>query len=393
MLIPRPKSSSCQMCPMTDHPNDSAWCEISPVQISQNLRHTLDRLPAQTRLCAVIKADAYGHGIENVVPVLMAQGVRHIGISSNAEARAVRVAGFTGAILRLRTATPDEVESALGDDVEELVGSEEGLRAIRDRLGGRALPKLHISLNANGMSRDGLELSTQQGRRACGNILKLGGGRIVGLCTHFPSNHSDELAENIARFQQDIAWVFANSSLRRQDVLTHAGSTLTLASGCDPQVDMMRCGAILFGIAGPSAEFHPALTLKSQVISVGSYPKGSTIGYDRTAVLRRDRRLASVALGYANGYSRQLAQGAEVLIRGQNCPVMGAISMNTIVADVTELPEVAISDEVVAFGQQGGREIGSQTIERLSGTIMADLFSDWGQRNPRFICDRAAPNV
>lgn len=381
---------------MTDHPNESAWCEISPAQISQNLRHTLDRLPAQTRLCAVIKADAYGHGIENVVPVLMAQGVSHIGISSNGEARAVRAAGFTGAILRLRTATPDEVKSALGEDVQELVGSEEALLAIRDRLGEKPLPKLHISLNANGMSRDGVELSTPQGRRACGNILKLGAGKIVGLCTHFPSNHSDELVENIARFQRDVAWIFANSSLLRQDVMIHAGSTLTLVSGLDPQVDMMRCGAILFGIAGPSPAFHPALTLKSRVISVGSYPKGSTIGYDRTTVLNRDRRLASVALGYANGYRRRFAQsaqgaqGAEVLIRGQSCPVMGAISMNTIVADVTELPEVAISDEVVAFGQQGGREIGSQRLEQLSGTIMADLFTDWGRRNPRIICDRIA---
>ncbi len=377
--------------PMRNHLQESAWCEISRAQISQNLHQTLKRLPAQTRLCAVIKADAYGHGIQNMVPLLMAQGVSHIGISSNAEARAVRDAGFAGAVLRLRTATPEEVEGALSEGVEELVGSEAGLRAIQDRLAGRELPPLHISLNAGGMSRDGLELSTPEGRQACHNILELAAGRIVGLCTHFPSNHPAELAENVARFQQDLAWVFANSHLRREDVLTHAGSTLTLAAGGDPQVDMMRCGAILFGIAGPGPEFHPALTLKSQVISIGAYPKGSSIGYDRTTVLRRDRLLASIALGYANGYSRQLSKGAEVLIRGQKCSVMGAISMNTIVADVTDVPGVAISDEVVAFGQQGDQEIDSQAIEQLSGTIMADLFSDWGQRNPRIMSDAPEP--
>ncbi|OIQ34137.1 MAG: alanine racemase [Roseobacter sp. MedPE-SWchi] len=371
---------------------ESAWCEISQGQIAQNLRHTLARLPDQTRLCAVVKADAYGHGIENVVPLVIGQGLSHIGISSNAEARTVRAAGFTGSILRLRTATPDEVEGALQYRVEELVGSEEGVLAILGRVGQRRLPPLHISLNADGMSRDGLELSTPAGRGACARILELADGHIVGLCTHFPSNHPDELGENIARFQQDLAWVFAHSSLQRQEVLTHAGSTLTLAAGLDPQVDMMRCGAILFGIAAPSPVFHPALTLKSRVISIGSYPKGSTIGYDRTTVLRRDRLLASVALGYANGYSRQLSQGAEVLIRGQSCPVMGAISMNTIVADVSALPEVAIGDEVVAFGRQAEQEILSEAMERQSGTIMADLLTDWGQRNPRILCDFAAQN-
>ena len=372
---------------MMDPPNESAWCEISPAQISQNLRHTLDRLPAQTRLCAVIKADAYGHGIENVVPALLAQGVRHIGISANNEARAVRAAGFTGAILRLRTATPEEVEDALSYNVQELIGSVGGMQAILNQLGARGLPPVHLSLNAGGMSRDGVELSTQQGRTDCGRILELGAGRIVGLCTHFPSNSSDELADNIARFQQDLAWVFANSSLRREEILTHAGSTLTLAAGQDPKVDMMRCGAILFGIAGAGPEFRPAMQLKSRVISLGTYPKGSTVGYDRTCVLPDDRLLASVAMGYANGYSRQMSKGAQVLIRGQICPVMGAISMNTLVVDATEVPGVAIGDEVVAFGPQGGREIGAAAIEGGSGTILADLFSDWGQRNPRLTKD------
>lgn len=363
------------------------------MQISRNLRQTLSRLPEHTRLCAVVKADAYGHGIENVVPLVIDQGVDHIGISSNAEARSVRDAGFGGRILRLRTATPDEVQGALCYAVEEMVGSEGGLQAILDRVGEGALPPLHLALNADGMSRDGLELSTGQGQKACGRILERAGRHIVGLCTHFPSNHPAELEENIDRFQQDLAWVFANSKLRRQDILTHAGSTLTLAAGMDPKVDMMRCGAILFGIAAPGPAFHVALTLKSRVISLGSYPRGSTIGYDRTTVLRRDRLLASIALGYANGYCRQLSKGAEVLIRGQACPVMGAVSMNTIVADVSDVPGVLIGDEVVAFGQQAGRKICGESIERWSGTILADLFSDWGQRNPRVLSHTDAQGI
>lgn len=371
---------------MDDQSLDGSWCEISLPQIASNLTRVLRRLTQGTRLCAVVKADAYGHGIENVVPLLIAQGITHIGISSNSEARAVRDVGFEGSILRLRTAAPQEVEIAMDYRVEEMVGTVEGLQSLVEILGEEALPKLHISLNANGMSRDGLELSTVSGREACAEILDLAARHVVGLCTHFPSNDPKDLTDSSARFQDDLSLIFANSSLRREDVIVHGGSTLTLASEQDPNTDMMRCGAILYGIAGPRPEFQPTLTLKSRVTSVGDYPKGSTIGYDRTACLSHDGVLASISLGYANGYCRQLAGRGEVLIRGHRLPVMGKISMNTIVVDVTTLPDVTIGDEVVAFGRQGDERIGDREIERLSGTIMADLFSDWGQRNPRVIC-------
>lgn len=373
---------------MADPAIESSWCEISLPIIAGNLTSTLKRLPKNTRLCAVVKSDAYGHGIKNVVPLLIAQNVGHIGISSNTEARAVRDAGFAGTLLRLRMATPQEVKNALEDRIEEMVGTPTGVQSLIEALDKDTLPSLHISLNAGGMSRDGLELSTQQGRRAFLKILDLVPERIVGLCTHFPSNEPQELAGSIKRFHDDLAWIFANSALRRQDVLIHAGSTLTLHAGQDPKTDMMRCGAILYGIAGPRPDFQSAFALKSQVVSVGNYPKGSTIGYDRSTCLLEDKVLASIALGYANGYPRQLSGRGEVLIRGQRLPVMGKISMNTIVADVTILPGVVIGDEVVAFGQQGAQTISSLAIEQLTGTIMADLFADWGQRNSRIITHR-----
>lgn len=370
---------------MADPSIEGSWCEISLPKISDNLANTLKRLPKTTQLCAVVKADAYGHGIENVVPLLISQNVGHIGISSNAEARAARDAGFAGTLLRLRAATPQEIENALEHSIEEMVGTPACVRSLIETLDKEALPELHISLNAGGMSRDGLELSTEQGRSAFLKILDLVPDRIVGLCTHFPSNEPEELAESITRFHEDLAWIFANSALRRQDVLIHAGSTLTLFAGQNPKIDMMRCGAILYGIAGPRPDFQSALALKSRVVSVGNYPKGSTIGYDRSTCLREDKVLASIALGYANGYSRQFSGCGEVLIRGHRLPVMGKISMNTIVADVTVLPGVVIGDEVVAFGQQGDQTISSLAIEQLSGTIMADLFADWGSRNSRVV--------
>lgn len=368
---------------MVDTSDQSSWCEISVPQIAHNLTGTLEMLPKGTRLCAVVKGDAYGHGIENVVPLLIARQVGHIGISSNAEARAVRAAGFKGSVMRLRSTTPHEVISALPERVEELVGSPKAVQTLIDALGLDMLPNLHISLNCDGMSRDGLELSTENGRRAFQHIVDMAPDKIVGLCTHFPSNEPSELAASITRFHLDLNWVFASRSLRRSDVLIHAGSTLTLRAQQDPKTDMMRCGAILYGIKGPRPAFQSALALKSRVISIGHYPKGCTIGYDRSVALQEDKTLASIALGYANGYSRHISGRGLVLIGGQRIQVLGKVSMNTIVADVTSLPDVAIGDEVVAFGRQGGQRISSSQIEEMTGSIMADLFTDWGQRNAR----------
>ncbi len=371
---------------MDDPATQSTWCEISLPRISANLAQTLARLPDGTGLCAVLKGNAYGHGIENVVPLLMAQRVNTIGICSNPEARAVRRAGFGGTILRLRAATPSEIYGARGAAVEEMTGTLAGVQAMANAFGPNRLPALHLALNAGGMSRDGLELSTPAGRRDLARIIELAGARIVGLCTHFPSNAPADLAGSIERFQRDQEWVFANSALRRDQVCVHAGSTLTLASGLDPKTQMMRCGAILYGIAGPRPDFQSTLALKSRVISLGTYPEGSTIGYERTVRLRRESRLASISVGYANGFFRRLSGCGQVLIGGEKRSVLGQVSMNTIVADVTGLRGIVIGDEVVVYGEQGTQCIGTRTIEAMTGTIMADLFSDWGQRNPRVAC-------
>ncbi|AEV37622.1 protein containing Alanine racemase region domain [Pseudovibrio sp. FO-BEG1] len=367
-------------------PMYTSWCEISCAQIEKNLQIALSLLPANAKFCAVVKSDAYGHGIENVVPILVRNGVDHVGITSNAEAEAVRSAGFDGNVLRLRGTTGHEAQAALGYNVQEQVGSLESALALAnlpDRCNKPA--KFHLSLNAGGMSRDGLELSSHNGKAVCKQIVDLLGEQIVGVCTHFPSNLPEDLGQSIKRFQQDLDWVVAETSLKRSDLLVHAGSTLTLVSGLAPNTDMLRCGAIMYGIVKPELGFKTTMSLKARVTSLGDFPAGSTIGYDRSMTLAEDRRLATVSLGYSNGYHRQFSDQSCVLVHGKHLPVLGKISMNTIVVDVSDQPEVILGDEVVAFGRQQNAEITTQMIEDLSGTIMADLYSDWGQRNTRIL--------
>ena len=369
---------------MADGPIPSSWCEIHCDRISSNLERTLGLIPDGVGFCAVMKADAYGHGIERVVPLLMEQGVGCVGITSNAEAGAVRAAGFSGRLIRLRAATPQEMEAALSDRVEEQVGSIGAaiqLRRILDA--GRSGTGVHLALNADGMSRDGLEISTKAGQQACRAILGEIGERVTGICTHFPTNEPAPLKQSSDLFRQQVAWVCDNSDLNRSDLMVHAGSTLTLLSGEPVETDMYRCGAILYGFLKPELGFRPTMALKARVVHVGDYPKGATVGYDRDRLLDTERCLACISIGYAAGYRRIAQDRGAVLIRGKRAPVLGKVSMNSIVADVTGIADVQVGDEATVFGGDSANAIGPDMAAKQFETILPELLADWGMRNPR----------
>lgn len=364
----------------------ASWCEIYLSQIEQNLIDAFQYLPEKTKFCAVLKADAYGHGIENLMPILLRHHISDIGITSNMEAQAVRQNGFQGNLMRLRTATMAEIEEGLAWQIQEQISSEQTAHILAEFFEkNNQSVDFHLSLNAGGMSRDGLELSTQAGKAECHRIIDLLGEKIVGICTHFPNNDPSELQNNIQRFQDDLAWVFKETALERDKITVHGGSTLTLLSGLDPATDMMRCGAVMYGVGLPDRAHHPSMSLKARVTNIGQFPQGSTIGYDRAMKLSRDSVLANISIGYANGYGRELCGKSGVLIRGHHVPILGKISMNTIVADITDIPQIMVGDEAVLFGPQETETISAKMIEQQSGTILADLFTDWGHRNPRIL--------
>lgn len=370
---------------MTEPACPDAWCEVHRDRISRNIEIALARVPKGRRFCAVLKADAYGHGISTVVPLVQRHGIDWIAITSNAEARAVRKSGFNGTVMRLRAATPAEVDTALPLRIEEQVGTvaaAEKLHALKET---GAPIRAHLSLNAMGMSREGLEIATDQGRQVCRVILDRLGDSITGICTHFPSNTPAELRQSAALFQDHAAWALAQGNMARDDILVHAGSSLTLVSDEPVETDMYRCGALLYGILKPDWGFQTTMSLKTRIVSIGNYPAGATIGYDRTCVLDRPRRLACLSIGYANGLRRDAHNTGTVLIRGHETPVLGRISMNTTVADVTGLDGIAVGDEAVIFGGTRNTRTSLAQAEVQFGTIMADLYTDWGNRNHRIV--------
>ena len=363
-----------------------AWVGVDLGQLAANLQALRARLTGGAQLCAVLKADAYGLGIANVAPVLIRADVQLASIASTEEAIALRRAGYSGQLLRIRTATPQEAAAGIGHGIEELVGTPEVAARLAALAAGAGVPmRVHLAVNAGGMSRDGLELSAPDGPGLARAILAQPGLTIAGIMTHFPDDGVAAMRDCLATFRREADWLMAEGGLERCNIQLHAANSMACLTLPESQLDMVRCGAAIYGCVGSAPDFAPALSLCATVASVMAFPAGNTVGYDRTIRLARPSLLANVPLGYSNGYRRSFSNRGAVLIRGQRAPVMGKVSMNGVMVDVTDISGVRPGDVAVFFGRQQDAVIGRDEVQHITGRVLADLCCTWGAVNAR-IC-------
>lgn len=365
----------------------NAWIEVDPGVLDHNLQLIRSMLAGGAQVCAVMKADAYGVGIDMAMPRIIRAGFPYVGIASTEEARMARACGFRGRLLRVRAATALEVGEALPYGVEELVGDLEAARTVA-RIAGRSRrpARVHMALNSAGMGRNGLELGNERGRNEARELVATGGLRIVGLMTHFPTEELPDVRHGVDTFKRDAAWLFANTALRREDVLLHAANSFAVQHVPESHFDMVRPGGAIYGYGGtPKPPFAHVASFRTRVASVQAYPAGSTVSYDRTFTLARDSLLANLPVGYSDGYRRAYSNRGSVLVRGRRAAVVGRVTMNTTMVDVTDIAGVEAGDEVVLFGRQGGDEITQAEIEEVTGVILADQYTVWGSSNPKIL--------
>ena len=365
----------------------NAWLEIDKDAFENNIRELQKKLGPRTKMCAVMKADAYGHGISLLIPSVVSQGVPCVAITSNEEARLVRKGGFTGQLMRIRTAIAAEIEAGFAFNLEETIGNLQLARAASEaaQKAHRTL-NIHIALNAGGMSRNGLEMEVPQIRDDAVAITKLDGLAVVGIMTHYAVEEKADVEKGLAKFNEQAAWLIDHAKLDRTKITLHTANSYATLEVPQSRLDMVRPGGALYGDTVPTyVEFKRVMAFKSRVAAVNFYPKGNTVNYDRTYVLKRDSKLANIPAGYSDGYRRVFSNKSFVLIRGRRFPIVGRVTMNTIMVDVTDDPDVKPSDEVVLFGKQGNAEITQEELETASGSILADLYTVWGSCNPRIL--------
>ena len=242
--------------------------------------------------------------------------------------------------------------------------------------------------NSSGMSRNGVEMATWSGRGEALQITDQKHLKLVALMTHFAVEDKDDVRKGLAAFNEQTDWLIKHAKLDRSKLTLHAANSFATLEVPEARLDMVRTGGALFGDTVPArTEYQRAMQFKSHVAAVHSYPAGNTVGYDRTFTLARDSRLANITVGYSDGYRRVFTNKGHVLINGHRIPVVGKVSMNTLMVDVTDFPDVKGGNEVVLFGKQAGGEITQAEMEEINGALLADLYTVWGSSNPKILVD------
>lgn len=371
-----------------------AWAEIDLDAIAHNVAEIKRLVGRRTEIMAVVKADAYGHGVRETVSTMIDSGVTRIAVSMLDEALQLRELGIEVPILVLGHSDPKRALEIIRHSVTQTVFSHDLAGALSEAAVREGKPaKVHVKIDT-GMSRVGF-LPGYSAVKSVVLISQLPGLIIEGIFTHFAS--ADEADTTFTR-QQFEMFESILSELNRIGVfipIKHVSNSAAVLAFPDMTLDMVRPGIILYGIL-PGNElridtknekppsFRPAMTLKAQVILVKEISEGTTVSYGRKWRASRASKIATLPIGYADGYTRNFSNRARVLINGQYAPVIGSICMDQCMIDVTDINScVKTGDEVVLIGKQGGLNIAVEELADLAGTISYETLCLIGKRIPR----------
>ncbi|HET8821976.1 MAG TPA: alanine racemase [Thermoleophilaceae bacterium] len=324
------------------------------------------RLPKP--LCAVVKANAYGHGAGPVAEAALSGGAEWLAVATAAEAAELRALGIDARLLVMGALTSGELRTAIEADADIVAWSDE----VAD-----AAPRIHVKLDT-GMGR----LGTKDREHA----LRLAARpNAVGLMTHFAT--ADEWGDDHFPAQLEAFTAFVGE-VGRDDVLVHAANSAAALRDPKAHFDMVRCGVAVYGLDpfqdDPAArDLEPALSLLSWVASVRRIEPGEGVGYGQVWRAEQPTWVATVPVGYGDGWRRGLTNDFDVLINGRRHPGVGAVSMDNVGVALGLDSDVQVGDEVVLIGSQGGERILSEEVARRLGTINYEVTTGLLPRVPR----------
>lgn len=363
------------------------WAEIDLAALERNLRLIRASLPAHMRYVAVVKADAYGHGLPQAAARLMHAGADLFAVANLAEASALREIGPGWPILLLSPLLPDEDAYLAEYDLIATVSTADEVQRFDavGRASGRPVT-VHLKIDT-GMGR--LGVWHEEAHQLYQEIMAAPHVRLGGVFTHFSSPDEDPVftAEQRRRF---LAALQNCRGIELGQLFVHADNSAGLETleGAGP-FNAVRIGLLQFGIL-PSARSllaqvrtEPVFSFRTRVGLVKTLPKGSTVSYGRTHTLARESRVAVLTAGYGDGIPRAASNRAQVLLRGVRCPVLGRVTMDQTIVDVTDVPGVTRGEEAVLVGRQRGGEITIGEFSRWAETIPWETLCSVTKRVPR----------
>jgi alanine racemase len=346
------------------------WVEVDLDALRHNVAAIRRRIGPSVKLMAVVKADAYGHGLAQVGGTLMQCGVDAFGVANLSEALLLRQIGGGGwPILLFGSALPFEVAKMIEQNITPTISTldEAHLFEVEAKQHGKTV-NVHVEVDTD-MGRVGFW--HEDAAKTVLQIVALGHVRVAGLYTHFPSadENLDETRRELSVFRK-VAEQLASEHVTIP--FLHAANSAAVLNLPESHLNMVRPGLLLYGICPTPAlanEFHPLLSFEARVAFVKDVAAGRTISYGQTFTAEKSMRIATVTAGYADGFSRHLSNKAQVLIGGRRCPVIGRVTMDQIMVDVTQLRNVQCGDEVVFIGRQSDAQITASDVAGWEDTI------------------------
>lgn len=366
------------------------YAEIDLDAIEENMINMKRTLVPGTKMIGVIKTNGYGHGSIPIAKVLEPLDFMFgFAVATFEEACALRNAGIKKPLLILGYTFPYAYEAMAEQEIRPAVFRYDMIEKLAEagRKSGKPV-KVHVKVDT-GMSRIGIT-PDEEGLMFVRELMKHREIEIEGIFTHFA--RADEIDKSNAerqlkRFREFIAMVEENLGLRIP--VKHCSNSAGILELPEANMDVVRAGITLYGLY-PSDEvsretvpLRPALSLYSEIVYCKTIHKGQSVSYGGTFTASKDMRIATIPLGYGDGYPRSLSGKGYVLIRGKKAPILGRVCMDQFMADVTEIPEASEGDKVTLIGYDGEEHISAELLGELSGRFNYELVCDLSQRVPR----------
>lgn len=363
------------------------WAEVNLDNIRDNIR-AIKKLTDDKKIIGVVKADAYGHGAIDVAPILLEEGAEKLAVAVITEALELRNAGINSDIMILGYTPLTFSEKLIVEDIEQTVYSLDYARGLaREALKLNTKAKVHIAIDT-GMGRLGFlpEKDFDEILKVC----KLPGLEVVGIFTHFATADEKDKEYTHMQFKK-----FKKICDRLEEKgihipLKHSSNSAAIMDLEETYLDGVRPGIIVYGyypskdVKTKGLKLKPALTLKTNIVHLKSLGKDMYISYGRKfKTERKETKVATLPIGYADGYTRLLNGKAKVIIRGQLAPVIGSICMDQCMVDVTDIKGVTLGDEVILLGEDSGVKFDADNIAELIGSINYEVICMLKNRVPR----------
>lgn len=371
----------------------STWVEVDLDRFAANLKAIRRHIGPEREVLLVAKADAYGHGAADMALAAEREGVTQLGVATLHEGLQLRRAGSRLPIMAMSPLLAGEIPEAVSHDIDPTVCDLDFARALSDEAvnAGRAV-RFHVEIDT-GMGRTGVHLHEAEAFLA--EACALPGLRLASVYTHFPDADGEDLGfarDQVRRFRALLETLRARGI---EPARVHASNSAGTVNLPEAHFDWVRVGLIAYGLH-PShdearLELQPVMSFRSRLVQVRELPAGANVSYARTCTLSRPTRIGVVPVGYGHGYSWLLSSRGQMLVGGRRVPILGRVTMDLTMVDVTEVPEARVGDEVVLFGSQQGVSLPVEEIARGSETLPYEILCTIGKRVTRLYVRRDHP--